>query len=72
MKYQYLTLNYISLSLQLTLNLLTSVCNTSKQSMVSITEGVLPQLLLLIKSPLLQGNHKMTTSSLSYIIHLNS
>ena len=40
---------------QLTLHLLTSVSRVSKQSMTSVHEGILPQLLVLIRSPLLQG-----------------
>ena len=40
---------------QLTLHLLTSVSQVSKQSMSSVHEGILPQLFVLIRSPLLQG-----------------
>ena len=41
--------------LQLTLNLLTSICHTSKATMQSVHEGILAQIIQLSRSPLLQG-----------------
>lgn len=40
---------------QLTLNLLTSISKTHKSCMASLHNEILPQILLLIQSPLLQG-----------------
>ncbi|XP_076457085.1 cullin-associated NEDD8-dissociated protein 1-like [Babylonia areolata] len=40
---------------QLTLNLLTSLCDISKANMASISSEILPQCFLLVQSPLLQG-----------------
>lgn len=40
---------------QLTLNLLTSISKTHKSCMASLHSEILPQILLLIQSPLLQG-----------------
>jgi len=40
---------------QLSLTLLTSVCRMTKSSMTHVTNDILPQILLLIRSPLLQG-----------------
>lgn len=40
---------------QLTLNLLTSISAIHKSSMVSVTTEILPQILILVQSPLLQG-----------------
>ena len=41
--------------LQLTLILLTSICHVNKATMSAVHEGILPQILVLIRSPLLQG-----------------
>ena len=41
--------------LQLTLNLLTSLSGINKSNMTSISVEILPQILLLVQSPLLQG-----------------
>ncbi|KAK2169251.1 hypothetical protein NP493_1199g02046 [Ridgeia piscesae] len=40
---------------QLTLNLLTSICTVHPMSVGMVQEGIIPQLLVLIRSPLLQG-----------------
>ena len=48
-------LNFYVLFLQLTLNLLSSISKIHKQSMANIPNEILPQILVLIQSPLLQG-----------------
>lgn len=40
---------------QLTMSLLTSISRVHKQSLVQVTDAILPEILVLIKSPLLQG-----------------
>lgn len=40
---------------QLTMNLLTSLCAVSKSSMSNLHADVMPMILLLVQSPLLQG-----------------
>lgn len=40
---------------QLTLNLLTSVSQVHRQSLMQVTKEILPEILVLVKSPLLQG-----------------
>lgn len=46
---------YMSIFFQLTLNLLTSISKTHKSCMASLHNEILPQILQLIQSPLLQG-----------------
>lgn len=45
----------MSIFFQLTLNLLTSISKTHKSCMASLHNEILPQILQLIQSPLLQG-----------------
>lgn len=41
---------------QLTMNLLTSISKVQKQPLMNIADTILPEILVLVHSPLLQGN----------------